>query len=394
MQRDGGLLLCCSSVRPAAESSAGIEALLAERLDWPWIVATARLHGVGPLVYSHLSARGPDRLEHTPLENLREPFQRDVRRSFLMSQELLAVLELFSEHEIPALSYKGPVLAAAEYGNLALRPFCDLDILIREEDITRAAALLTARGYVPEYQLGPLHERAWLRARNDINLRHPDLDVVVELHWEVVPRRLCVPFDQARLWGQTQTVSIGGRQIQTLSPANLLLVLCVHGAKHGWSRLMWIADIAVIVTNHPDLDWADLFSEARRTGIERMLTVGLRLANDVVGCELPPRVRTLTGHRTTVALAKDLRARLFETAADGHDAFQRSWFHVKIRERLRDKVRFTLYTVIVPSGTDRLLVPLPLSLTIVYYLLRPVRLAWKYLWRPVVSRIAPGPQSS
>lgn len=387
MQREGGLLLCCSGVQPAAESSARIEALLAERLDWPWIVATARLHGVGPLLYSHLRARGLDRLEQTPLDNLREPFQRDVRRSFLMSQELLAILELFSENEIPALPYKGPVLAAAEYGNVALRPCCDLDILVHRADLAHARELLMARGYVREHQLTPLHERAWLQARNDINLHRPDLDIVVELHWEVVPRRLGVRFDDERLWTQTQAVRIGGRDVRTLSPENLLLVLCVHGAKHGWTQLMWIRDVAAIVANHPDMNWPVLFREARRMGVERMLAVGLRLANDVAGCTLPPRVRTLTEHPTAVALAQDVRARLFETAAGGHDAFQRSWFHVKIRERVRDKLRFGLYTAIVPSAGDRLLVGLPPALTFLYYVLRPLRLARKY-WRPLESKSA------
>lgn len=380
LQREAALLLGCSGVQPARESSARVDALLAEALDWPWILAMARLHGVGPLLCSHLNANFPDRLEQAPLEHLRKSFQVDLRRSFLISQELLVILELFSMNEIPALPYKGPVLAAAEYGNVAHRPCCDLDILVHRGDLARARDVLIARGYVPEHQLTPLHERAWLRARNDINLRRPDLDIVVELHWEVVPRRLGVRFDDDRLWAQPQTVRIGGRDVQTLSAENLLLVLCVHGSKHRWTRLVWIRDLAAIVSNHPHMNWPDLFREARRMGVERMLAVGLHLASDVTGCDLPDDVRELIEAPATATLARGVRERLFQSADRDHSALQRSVFHLKIRERLRDKVRFGLYTAIVPSAADRLLVGLPPALSILYYVLRPFRLLRKHWW--------------
>jgi hypothetical protein len=313
-----------------------------------------------------------------------EGFHEHGRRNLMMTRELLAILELFATHRIAAIPYKGPLLAAAEYGNLAERTFCDLDILVRRQDVLRARDLLVARGYVPEHRLTPTHEAAWLRARNDINLRRPGLDIVVELHWEVVPRRLCTPFDNDRLWAQTQIVSLGGRDVRTLSPENLLLVLCVHGAKHRWSRMIWITDVAAVVSNHRDLNWSDVIGEARRMGVERMLLVGLRLASDVAACELPEHVGRLTDDCATVRLAQDIRTRL-ATSATTDNALQRSLFHLKIRERLRDKIRFGLYTALVPSAGDRILIGLPPSLAPLYYVLRPFRLARKYFRRPAMA---------
>jgi hypothetical protein len=321
-----------------------------------------------------------------------ESFHATGLRNLTATRELLAILELFAAERIPALPYKGPIIAAAEYGNLAQRPFCDLDILVRQDDVPRAKALLVERGYLPEHQLSPVHERAWLRARHDINLRRPDLDITVELHWEIVPRRFAVRFDNHRLWAETETLLIGGRVVRTLSPENLLLVLSVHGTKHRWSRLMWIADVAAVVTNHGDLDWAAVFREARRMGVERMLTVGLRLASDVAGCELPEHVRSRTENRATVRLAGELRERLHGLQAAAADTpLARSIFHVKMRERFRDKVRFAFYTVFVPSQADRLLVELPSVLTIFYYVLRLFRLARKYFRRTPAARVAQTP---
>src|SRR5439155_7673418 len=103
-------------------------------------------------------------------------------------------------------------------------------------------------------------------------------------------------------------------------------------------------------------------------------TVGLRLASDVGGCDLPEDVCGLTEDRQTVILARTVRERLFTPTVGGDNTFQRSLFHLKIRERFRDKIRFGLYTAIVPSDKDRLLVGFPPALTILYYLLRPLRL--------------------
>ena len=373
------MLLYCGGVQPAHESAARIDALPAETLDWSWIVAAARLHGVEQLLHTHLNTILLDR-SGMQLDELRESFEANVRRSFLMSQELLAILELLAANQIPALPYKGPVLAAAEYGNVAHRPCCDLDILVHRADLDRARAALIARGYVPEHQLTPLHERAWLRARNDINLRRADLDIVIELHWELVPQRFGVRFDDDRLWSQTRTVRIGGRDVQTFSSENLLLFLCVHGTKHGWTRLKWIRDVAAVVANHPDIDWPDVFREAQRMGIERMLTVGLRLASDTLGCALPEDVKRKTDDATTVSLAHGVRERLFESTETDHSAMERSLFHLKIRERLLDKLRFGFSTAIVPNSSDRLVVGLPRALTILYYVLRPLRLMHKHWW--------------
>lgn len=313
-----------------------------------------------------------------------ETVHDSARRHLGMTRELLEILDLFAANDIPALPYKGPLLAAAEYGGLARRKFCDLDILVHRAHVLRAKELLIARGYAPEYRLSPTHEAAWMRARNDINLRRSAPSVVVELHWEVLPRRFCVPFDREQFWARAQTVRLGGRDVPTLAVEDLLLVLCAHGAKHGWMRHTWIRDVAAIVTNHPELDWTAMVEHARRLGIERMLRVGLQLAKDIAGCESPEYVRGLPEDPMAARLAREVRDQLAAPARTGHSALRRTLFHLRIRERLRDKMRLALYTLIVPSDSDRLLVPLPQSAACLYYLLRPFRLVHKYMLRRAV----------
>ena len=68
------------------------------------------------------------------------------------------MLEDFENHGITAIPYKGPALALQVYGDLKLRSFVDLDVLVRRSDAARAGTLLAARGYRPHLQLSPAQE--------------------------------------------------------------------------------------------------------------------------------------------------------------------------------------------------------------------------------------------
>src|SRR5436190_1015503 len=74
-----------------------------------------------------------------------------------------------------------------------------------------------------------------------------------------------------------------------LSPECILLLLCLHGSAHKWEMLKWVLDIAEMLRACPDLDWGKVTNEARRTGSERMVAVGLVLARDLLGAVIPQR---------------------------------------------------------------------------------------------------------
>jgi hypothetical protein len=53
-----------------------------------------------------------------------------------MTTELFRVLDQFASAGIVALVVKGPVLAVRAYGDPAMRSYCDLDLLVRQRDIS------------------------------------------------------------------------------------------------------------------------------------------------------------------------------------------------------------------------------------------------------------------
>lgn len=122
-------------------------------LDWQYLIKTALVHGVIPLLYANLQKFGVESVPEAALEQLRNYFRANVRHSFFLTSELLKLLEAFETHEIQAVPFKGPVLAGWVYGDVTLRQFTDLDIVVEKDNVFKAGQLITAQGYKASREL-------------------------------------------------------------------------------------------------------------------------------------------------------------------------------------------------------------------------------------------------
>src|SRR5215217_2834112 len=182
------LLLCCSRTSLDPGKINRIRTLLEKDLDWEYLLSTAHRHGVAPLLFRNLSADFRGAVPETVLDRLRDHFHDNNLRNVFLTAELYKLLKAFDERGISAVPFKGPVLAAAVYGNLALREFGDLDILVHQQDVARARDGLVSLGYQPQYRLTRAQEAAFLRYEREYTFTHGDTGGVVELHWRVAPK--------------------------------------------------------------------------------------------------------------------------------------------------------------------------------------------------------------
>jgi len=67
-----------------------------------------------------------------------------AKTNMLMTSELIMLMKLFEENNIEAIAFKGPTLSQMAYGNLTLRQYADLDILIDEKDLQKSINLLSS----------------------------------------------------------------------------------------------------------------------------------------------------------------------------------------------------------------------------------------------------------
>ena len=102
-----------------------------------------------------------------------------------------------------------------------------------------------------------------------------------------MPGYFASAFDHQDVWDSLVPIDLGGRTIPGLCPEHLILLLCVHGAKHAFERLGWICDIASCLVAFPNLRWPDVLAASTRAGTMRQLLQGLRIAEDLLGVSIP-----------------------------------------------------------------------------------------------------------
>jgi hypothetical protein len=365
------LLVACARVDGARSSS--VAALVRQPLDWNLVLATAVPHGMLALLADAVGALAEDDAAAVPeavRERLRATLRRNAWKNVFLSGELLKVLDVLADAGIAAVPYKGPSLAAHAYGNVALRQFGDIDVLVHDHERMRARDVLLERGFT---LFTP-----WTRAQefnHEINLVGSDGAVRLDVHGETFPQAV-LALDPAGLWARVRTTQLLGRAIPAFSPEDLLLVLCVHADSHQWERLAWVADIAHMIRAEPALDWEALLERAQRSGSGRILGVGVLLAVDLLGASVPPEVEaSARAWRRVSELTRGIIAGMFEPRDDGSRGdFARSMFQLRSRDRLRDRVRL----LATPNEGDWEALPLPAAAYPLYYLLRPIRLVMKY----------------
>ena len=362
-----------------AERMEQVRALLRRPIDWDYLFAAARWQGLLPLLYWHLNACCPEAIPPSRMAVLSDGFRENARRNLYLTAELFRIVERLQENGVLVIPYKGPVLAYLAYGNLALREFADLDLLVPQRDIPKAYDPLVALGYRPGFDPAVARRTSGARIPGQYLFSRDAGDSLVELHSERTLRYFPKPLDFDRFASHLEAVFLGGKEIRTLAVEDLLPLLCVHGAKHFWQRLSWISDIAELLHRYPGINWPRTRKRARDLGCERMLFLGLYLAVDLLGAN--PAEEALAGAREERVLhwlAARVRAQLFSNPPVEPAGIERCVFRIRMRERLWDGLRYWLRMAVTPTEEDWALLPLPDPLRSLYYVVRPLRLLGRY----------------
>jgi hypothetical protein len=378
------LLLYCARTHHSEDAAEPVRQLLAEQLDWNRLFELALQHRVLPLLYRSLSQIAPEAVPAEVMAQLRTYFHATARANLFLTRELAHLLQLLQTHGISALPFKGPVLASSIYGNLSLRQFADLDLMINQEDAFRARDLMLSQGFRLETPLKANGLPATLDP-HEYHFVHEAKQFIVELRWQ-----LALPHDSTflkprPLEGERQRVQTFGTSVPVLPPEELLLLLCEHGNKHLWSRLLWICDVAQTVRASPEMNWSRVQELARKHGVERRVAVSLLLAGDLLALALPEQIRRWAQEdRQARRLAAQVGQRLL-SGADGlpeKDVRALCLYTLRVTERLADRVSYCLLLAhygMTANERDRGIWRLPGYLSFVYPLIRPVRLMIEYV---------------
>jgi hypothetical protein len=391
------LCLCCSRTHPNKSQLHRIRALVQQSLDWNYLLERATYHNVLPLIHRQLQQIDAHTIPLAVLARIRDNFDRNFQHNLRLISELVKLSRLFETRSIPMLSFKGPILAQIAYGNLALRQFIDLDILVAEADVIGASQLLLDRGYQSQFTLTDRQQTVYIGLRNEQWFWHEEKQICVDLHWSILPKHYSFTPDSQLLWSKIDLVEFGSQSIATFSPEHLLLFLCAHGAKHNWSRLYWICDIAELLRTHEKLDWENIYSLADRFGTKTMLDLGLYLAHQLLDATLPAaRLIQLESEPILPILFAQIQELLFQSR-DIHETTSQAQYSIfsskkdfiyrQTMKSYQDRAWYWVDMILTPTPLEWEIVTLPQALFPLYYLIRLIRLGLKYLLRIAKTRL-------
>ena len=373
---EDALLLWCVRKCPEEERSEQIRRLIRGGIDWPYLVEASSQHGLLPLLYKYFESNHTEEMPSDIFHRLRDHFRKNFLWNLGRTNELLKILELFIKNGIKAIPYKGPILAALAYGDLSLRQFDDLDIFVQKEDLKQVGKLLLNQGYHADFTPTKKQEIIYLKSKEQYSFYNDKNKILVEIHWQIVSRYYSISIDVDDLLKHLQPISLPGREVMTFSAEDLLLILCIHGSKHVWQRLAWICDVANLIEVYKEMEWERILEQSHQMKIERIVLLGLFLAKDLVGIELPEEIVRKFDHIPEV---QKLSTKVYETLFNGVQSSERvveeHLFHLRLMERLTDKAKYCLELGFIPNIGDWQCISLPDSLFFLYYIIRPFHLA-------------------
>jgi hypothetical protein len=263
----------------------GYEGNSPSRLDatgWDAFVTEASRHGVAAL--TSLALARCQAVPANAMRSLEGHYLRNQLRNLRLFGHVASLLDRLGAEAIDVIVLKGAHLAQAVYADPAMRAMADADLLIRERDLERAAQTMRAMG--------------WRQGTSERASKHqlPTFErqgVQVELHWTIEDDGSSFAIDVDGLWERAAPTRVGRAQALALSPADLLLHLCMHTAyDHGWKQfdggLRQLTDIVAVLRHYgTTLDWHKVVACAEAWHAERCLSLCLATVRELLRVHVP-----------------------------------------------------------------------------------------------------------
>lgn len=402
------LILAFSQLNPDIDE---INNLLAYPLDWHLVQEKADLHGVAPLIYHCLkklqnnltnpsnALNDLNALHSNPITDLpnnlmtrlpsnviqffRHAYYENLARNLSLFQELRRILQALNDAGIKVMVLKGAALAETVYGNPALRPMSDLDLLIRKEDFMKAERQLLALGY----SLSAIEFPKWWAERfagKRLYAKGNNLPIyVVEVHWHIT-NYIWIRSDgrQAevdRIWNKAQIVRIAGVNTLSLSVEDLILHISIHLAiQHFNFRLIWLRDIGELIRYCQErINWQEIIDRARQLGIERPMHYTLKCSQELLKAQVPDKVLAELKPPHTNSLENRFFGWLISMSEKKMDDMKLLYQYFKI-PGIGEKIRFLLGLTFPGMAYMRNRYSVPKSkLVYLYYLYRPCNILYR-----------------
>jgi Uncharacterised nucleotidyltransferase len=347
-----------------------------EAFNWEQFVELAKHHRLYPQLFSKIRELNIP-IPSAVNKSLLRLFQRNTFTMLHLTGEMNLVSQLFHHHQVKTIFLKGPILGKELYGDISMRTSGDLDVLVPLKSIETVDRLLSEVGYVKdEYFSSILDDWKW--RHHHVTYFHSIKQIKLEIHWRLSPGPGVEP-SFMDLWNRKRQSTISNIPIYMLGKEDLFMFLISHGARHGWSRLRWLADIHQLVLQGQN--WKCLYSILKKYEMVHLMGQALLLSSNLFKTPLNQEMEGCFRKRESVRLANKTIF-YFERLVNLHteplppevSSYHKSYlFSLK---SLKQKVIFIL-SFLHPYPEDAETLPLPKSLHYLYFPLRPALWFWR-----------------
>lgn len=287
------LLLSRSELNP--EQIIKVKDLLSQTLSWSYILEIAQKRKLAPLVFANLSGQFSGLTEESNYKLLKKIIERYIRSNLLLTQSMIQLVNHFDGKGIKLIPFKGPVLSHIAYQKPFHRYFEDLDFIVSKQDFPKVCAEFLEMGLVGNYLNDPDYYRQSQFAAKQTRM-------VLDLHYALTPADCFIQVDTDRLISDLQPALVNGKEVQTFSLEDLLIILCVDAAKGYWRSIIRLVDISELLRQQK-LDWVKLESRARSLSALPLVEMGLLLTHKLLDAPIPKHLAFL--QQSSVQLSVD-----------------------------------------------------------------------------------------
>jgi len=352
---------------------------LEQPVDFLKAINLAPCHRLAPCVIQQLQQHVAAALPESVVVEFRRWLRAHTLRSMQLTTQLFQILDRLKGEGIRALAFKGPVLAQQLYDQPFRREFVDLDIMVPTKEAAQVIALLGADGFEPQFGLTSGQLMRFQKNWCEMALYNRARNILVEIHWRLFPPDYSFSPAAETAWEATKQVFIAQRSITTLSSENQLLFGCLHQAKHNWSRLGWVMDLAALVKQSPHMNWKEVQHRAGRFGTARMIRVSLQLIQNLFEVPLPSAIAEwASSDKQSESIARRVERRLLSDDANAAERIPTDPLFRAAMESKHDRAIYWFHSIFRPTPLEWALLPLPDWLRGAYYPVRAGRLLIKH----------------
>jgi hypothetical protein len=297
----------------AVSQHSAITFLTQSGLNWDDILSLVQRHDIAGQFCMVMGKLGWPNVPQETSERLKNDRTAQAARTLGQVAELARVGANFTEAGVALIPLKGVTLSQQLYGNPCIRNSCDLDILVKSEDVSRCDKLLTRLGYRHALGIHTMNERQQ-RHIIETTYHHEYVNdargICIELHWR---SNRWTKEQVTALWTSSEPFPWLNCGLRRLSPEMTLLFLMDHGARHCWTSLKWLSDVAMLVDKLSEEGWNSLLRQALFFDLQRVVAQTATLLQWFYAINVPQRihehakadaiVRTIAKHAASRLLA-------------------------------------------------------------------------------------------